>query len=697
MELRDSRSRLVPLLRPASVAVIGASDREGTFGNRLWNAVSGGCRTRAVYPVNPRLDRLSGVGCYASLAELPQVPDLVCFAVSDERVETAFREAADLGVPAAAIFGRAHEEAVPGVPVLVERLAALAREANMAVCGNNCMGFVNVVDDLVVCASPPPLPAPAGPVGLVSHGGSIWSALLGNQRQLRYNYAISAGQEIATSVADYIDFLVDQPETRVIGCVLETVREPEAFLRALDRADARGIAVVALKLGRTERGRQMALAHTGALAGSESAYAAALDRRNVVRVHTLDEMVDTLELFASPRRPASPALGIVTDSGAEREVLVDLAEEYDIPLAQLAPQTLAELDAVLDPGMAGDNPVDCYGDGRALIRECLSIFAKDPNVGIVALANNMVHGRPAILQRVEAALDETVAATDKPVVCFGQLQTAMSRETAAAIRSKDIPVLMGSATSLLALKHFGEWQARRAARAAEREPADEAKVPFDPATITSAANGAVPPEQAFGILQAWGIPVARSVFAHDEDGVRRAAAKVGFPLVLKTASPDILHKTELKGIVVGLNDIDATLDAYRDIAGRCGPQIQVQAQAESGIELLVGMTNNPPFGPMVTIGLGGIFTEILADAVTLQPPLGHAQIHSALQRLKGRKLLDGYRGSRGADIAALCETVRRFSLLCAAIGEHFSEIEINPLIATPAGNVAVDALMIVKK
>lgn len=697
MKLHDSPSGLTPLLRPRSVAVIGASDREGTFGNRLWTAVTSHGYAGAVYPVNPRLEKIADAHCYAGLAELPQTPDLACFAISDERIEAALGEAAALGVPAAAIFGRAYEDEAPGRLPLTERLGAIAREAGMAVCGNNCMGFVNVVDNLVVCASPPPLPGPAGSVGLVSHGGSIWSAFVGNQRQLRYNYAVSAGQELATSVADYITFLAEQPETRVIGCVLETVREPEAFLEALELADTRGIAVVALKLGRTERGREMALAHTGALAGSESAYAAALDRRNVVRVRTLDEMVDTLEVFTSPRRPASPMLGIVTDSGAEREILVDLADDHDVPFAPLAQQTIAALDEILDSGMTGDNPVDCFGDGRALTRECLSIFAGDPGVGILALANNLVHGRPAILQRVEDALRETIAITEKPLVCFGQMQTAMSRETAAAIRSMGVPVLMGSATALLALKHFGRWQAARDTRAGRQEPREDEQVPFAPASVAATANGAVSPKQAFEILEAYGIPVARSVFATDEQGVRAAAAQLGFPLVVKTAAPDILHKTEHGGIAVGMTDVDATLAAYRDIASRCGPEIQIQAQAARGIELLLGMTNTPPFGPMVTVGLGGIFTEILADTVTLQPPLEHEEIRAALRGLKGWRLLEGFRGRDGADVGRLCETIRRFSLMCAAIGSHFSDIEINPLIATLHGNVAVDALMVTRR
>lgn len=389
------------LLRPRSIAVIGASAREGSFGLRLLNALTSGRYRGAVYPINPRYEEITGHCCYPNLKALPELVDCAAFAVSDDLIEAALAAAADASVRAGVLFGRAYEPSGSGGASRVERLAAIARNAGMAICGNNCMGFFNSVDGIKMSADPPPLPGTSGTVGLISHSGSTWSGLVGNQRDLVFNYAISAGQEIATTMADYIEFLLAAPETRVIACLIETVRSPERFLAAIEQADRQGIPVVALKLGRTERGRRFALAHSGALAGSDAAYGAIFERHNVVRVATPDELLDTVELLRSPRRPGGDRIGIVTDSGGERELIVDLATDLGAPLAEITPETATRLADILDPGMESQNPVDSYGDGRMLLEECMGALADDPGVAVLALATNLVHGRPLCLRVVD--------------------------------------------------------------------------------------------------------------------------------------------------------------------------------------------------------------------------------------------------------------------------------------------------------
>ena len=685
-------TKLSRLLRPRSIAVVGASERDGSFGRRLWTAVTSGRFSGDVYPVNPRYETLAGQQCYPSVASLPDPPDLVAFAVSDDLIEEALEEAVGAGCGAAAIFGRAYEGGSGQLPSKSERLGAIARTARIPVCGNNCMGFINFVDGLKVSGNPPPISDQAGVVGLVSHSGSTWSGLVGNQRQLFYNYAISAGQEIATTMADYVDYLLDQPETRVIGCVMEMVRDPEGFLAAAERADAQGIPLIVLKLGRSERGRAMALAHSGALAGSESAYAAVFERRNVVRVTTPDELTDTLELFACPRRPHAPGVGIVTDSGGERELIVDIASDVELPLAALEDETIAVLNDVLDPGMSPVNPVDSYGDGRTLLRESLTALSQDTNVGIVALATNLVHGRP-YLHAATAAIESVFQATSKPTLVFGNLHATISRDAATRLRSQGIPVLMGM-TALLAMKHLGAWQRHRNARAERGAPAKPTEPVIDIAALRAGTDLALAPKDAFSLLDAYGIPTARSAYVTNSRDCIRAADDLGYPVVLKTASAAVLHKSEADGVLIGIADAEAAGSGYNAIAGACGPLVQVQAQAAPGVEILLGMTNDAPFGPMLTLGLGGIFTEALADVVTLEPPVTAEEALSALRRLKGQKLLDGYRGRPAPDIAALCDTVHRFSVLCATIGRHFAAIDVNPVIAGPNGAVAVDALMV---
>ncbi|HVM79988.1 MAG TPA: acetate--CoA ligase family protein [Stellaceae bacterium] len=694
----ERKTSLEALLRPRSIAIIGASTREGSFGLRLLNSITSGRYRGKIYPINPRYEQIGGHPCYPHLGALPEAVDCVAFAVSDDLVEAALADAADAGARAGVIFGRAYEPARRDGPSRIERLAAIARSAGMAVCGNNCMGFFNSIDGIKMSGNPPPLPEAQGTIGLVSHSGSTWSGLIGNQRDLVFNYAVSAGQEIATTMADYIEFLLDQPETRVIACLMETVRTPDRFIAAIERADRQAIPMVVLKLGRSERGRRFALAHSGALAGSDAAYGAIFERHNVIRVNTPDELTDTVELLKSPRRPGAGAIGIVTDSGGERELIVDVAADIGAPLAEVGPATRERLVGILDPGMEPQNPVDSYGDGRMLMEECLLALADDPGVAVVALATNLVHGRP-YARASSTTIERTFLATQKPALVFGNLHSSVSREEAARLRALGVPVLMGTQTALTAMRNLIDWHRRREAprRETSHQPASAGLELARELAETVEAGRALAPSDAMRLLELFGIPIARSAFAATADDAVEAAVRLGFPVVLKTATPEILHKTEVGGVVTGLGDRAAVAQAYGRIAAACGPRVQVQAQAAPGAEVLLGMTNDPQFGPMVTMGLGGILTEILADVVTFQPPVDSEKAHRFLERLRGYRLVEGYRGRPRADLVALTELIERFSMLCATIGPFFSAIDLNPVIAGPSGAVAVDMLFLPRR
>lgn len=691
---RPSGGDVARLLRPKSIAIVGATPREGAFGARLLSSIKNSRYAGRIYPINPRYETIDGLACYASLASVPERLDLAAFAVSDDVIEVALTEAAAAGVAATAVFGRAYEPENPGVMAKPERIAHIARGAGMAMCGINCMGFINYVDGLPISGNPPPIPDGHGGIGLVSHSGSTWSGLVGNQRQLMFNYAVSAGAETATSVADYMDFLIDQPETRVIACILETVRDPERFIAALERADDKDVPVVVLKLGRTERGRKFALAHSGALAGSDAAYGAIFERHNVVRVYTVDELADTAELFNAPRRPGSGGIGIVTDSGGERELIVDIATDLGVPIADISKDTASRLAEVLDPGMAAVNPVDSYGDGRMLMGETLDLLAQDPNVAIAAMATNLVAGR-RYLYASTAALEKVSDSTSKPTVVFGNLHSTICRAEAARLRAKGIPVLMGTTTSLLAMKHALDWRDGRADEV-RRAPLPAASPPVEVRAIVARTRPgtALPPEDALAVLAHYGIPSATCAFVWSSDEAVAAAERIGMPVVAKTAAADILHKTERGGVAVNLGTPSAVADAYARIAASCGPHVQIQRQAPPGTEILLGMTNDAQFGPMVTIGLGGVMTELLGDVVTFVPPVTPDRAVGLLRRLKGFRLLDGFRGRPKADLAALAVAVERFSQLCHEAGSLFAEIDINPVIAGTDAALAVDALLV---
>lgn len=680
------------LLRPRSIAVVGASPTAGSFGQRLLASIADGYGG-AIHPINPRYQEIAGLPCHPRLDALPAPPDCVALAVSDDRVEAALEEAASCGVRAAVLFGRGYEPAAPGRPSRSERLGAIARAAGMAVCGNNCMGFVNVVDQLKVTANPPPVPKTVGHIGLVSHSGSTWSGLVGNLRDMHFNYAISAGQEIATGLADYFAFLLAQLETRVIACVMETVRQPERFLAVIEAADRQGVPVVVLKLGRSERGRALALAHSGALTGSDAVYRAVFERHNVIAVTSPDALSDTVELLACGRRPTAAGVGIVTDSGGERELIVDTAAETGCPITTLSAETAARLVQVLDPGMTPENPVDSYGDGRTLLEDCLSVIADDPGVGVVALATNLVHGR-AYLHAAGAAIERMAAATEKPALVFGNLHASVSREEATRLRGLGIPVLMGTPTALTAIRNFIAWHHR--ARPAEA-PAAPATAVAHWTPILAAATAPLDATSSLRLFGDFGGPVVQTAIVGSAAEARAAAARLGYPVVLKAAAAELLHKTDAGGVVLGLADDTALEAAYARLAEKFGASLALQKQAVGGVEMLLGMVNDAQFGPMMTVGLGGVFTEILEDVVTVQPPIAAATALALLSRLKGFALLRGARGRPAVDLPALAAAIEHFSLLCATVGRQLSAMDVNPLIATAQGCVAVDALAIPKE
>jgi acyl-CoA synthetase (NDP forming) len=552
------------------------------------------------------------------------------------------------------------------------------------------MGFFNAVDDVRLSMSDLPNLDIPGRVGLLSHSGSTWSGLGGNLRQMRFSIGISMGFELATGLGDYIDYLVERPETSAIALVLETVRDGERFIAAVEAADARGIPVIALKLGRSEKARAFALSHSGALAGDDRVYDAVFRRRNVIGVHTLDELMDTLEMVICGRTPAEGTVGIQTDSGGERQLITDLAADFGVPLAAFSAETAAALAEVLDPGLEPENPVDYWGEGGfAVTPKVTRILGDAPEVGVVAFATNMVSNRP-ILRVSTQALEAVHATTDKPSVMLGNLTSTIDPGEAERLRAKGIPVLMGTETGLKAIGHFLDWHARRRA-ATEHSPSM-------PESVCARwrqrlAAGVLAPEDMLALVEDAGVPVPRGAVAETREAAVEAGRSLGFPVVLKTADPEVLHKTDVGGVVLGIGDESALADAYDRMAGALGPRVLVQETAPSGIEMLVGMTNDVTFGPVMTVAMGGILVEVLNDAVTFVPPVTPLEADMLVRSLRASALLDGVRGRAPGDREALAKAVSALSLMAAALGDLIGECDVNPLLVHETGVTAVDALI----
>jgi len=683
------------MLEARRIAVVGASGRPGSFGHRVVSEVTRSPSAPEVHLVNPRYDEVLGRPCLDSLDEIDGPVDLVLMGVGDRGVEEQLARAAARGDRSAVVFGSLFEPDDPSSTAIRERVAATARAAGMALCGGGCMGFVNVVRGLRAIGYVERDPIPAGPVALVTHSGSVFSALLRTRRHLGYSLVVSAGQELATGAPDYLGYALDLEGTRVVGLVLETLRDPVGLRAALHRAAELDVTVVALTVGASQAGRAMVAAHSGALAGADGAWEALFDAYGVVRVHDLDELGDTLELFAAGRRagPAGPGSGIATvhDSGAERALVVDVADVVGVPFAAIGDTTRVVLAGLLDPGLEADNPLDVWGTGadtEGLFTGCLTALADDDAVRAVALAVDLVEEYDGDESYPAAAL-AAAASTTKPVAVLANLGSAIDRVAADRLRAGGVPVLEGTRAGLSALRHLLE-RSSGPVLPLTATPADSGR---RTRWVERLARGPLDGAEGFSLLADYGIPVPSTVAVTDEDGAVGAARSIGFPVALKTDEPGIAHKSDVGGVALGLVDARAVAAAYRAMADRLGPRAVVSQQAGDGVELSIGLVRDPHLGPLVVVGAGGVLVELLGDRVVRLPPLDAARSAAAVDRLRVASVLDGVRGAAPADRAALASAVAALSVLAVELGDHIAALDVNPLRCGPGGCLALDVLV----
>ena len=683
---RDQAAVVTAMLEARSIALVGASARPGSLGARMAGQVARSPSRPRTYLVNPRYRHIDGEPCLPSLADVPEPVDLVLLGVPDTALEEQFVHAARRGDRSAVIFGYAQADGLKG------RLAAIAASAGMAVCGPACMGFLNVARGLRAVGYLEPDPVPAGSVALITHSGSVWFAMNRARRGFGFSLLVSSGQELVTTTAAYARYALQLAETKVLALVLEAIRDAAELRSVLGAARVRDVPVVLLSAGGSETGKAMVSAHSGALAAADGAWEALAAAYGLHRVRDLAELADTLELFGSGRR-AAPGTGIATvhDSGLERAHVADLAAELGVPFAPIGQATVGRLAAVLEPGLAPANPLDAWGTGRdaeSLFAECLSALAADPAVAAVALAVDLVPELDGDQSYPRAVLT-AAAGTAKPVAVLTGLPAAVDPVAAARLRAAGVPVLEGTRSGLLAVRHLLD-------HAAPGEPPQQ--VAPDPLRRErwSRVLAAGPPGGAvlFDLLRDYGIPAVRARPAGSRAEALHAAAEVGYPVVLKTDEPHIAHKSEVGGVRLGLGDPAAAGAAYDDLAARLGPRVLVCETAAPGTELALGITRDPALGSLLVISAGGVLIEIFAERSVLLAPVTRAAALAAVRRLRLAPVLAGARGQPAADLGAIAGAVVALSRLAGDLGEVLDALDVNPLICGPAGAVAADVLAV---
>ena len=665
-----------------------------------------------VHLVNPRHENVLGRRCLPSLAEVPETVDLVLLGVPDAALPEQVALAAERGDAAAVVFGAARS--------VESEVAATARGCGLALAGPGCMGFVNVAKGMRAVGYLERESLAAGPIALVTQSGSVFSAMLRTHRRLEYALAVSSGRELVTSTADYLGYALDLPEARVVGLFLETMTDVPALRAVLERAARDDVTVVALTTGSSPLGKAMVGTHSGALAGHDAAWEALFGAYGVHRVGDLDELVETLEVFAIGRRvrrrsgDRQRGIATVHDSGGQRALTADLAHAAGVPFAEIGAATSDRLAAVLEEGMSPANPLDVWGTGadtQPLFTECLAALAEDEAVDVTALVVDLVEeydgddSYPLAVQQVHASCDA-------PVVVLSTLGAAVDQVWAGRLRAVGVPVLEGLSTGLRALGHL--LDASKPVRLPEQSPVDEARrarwrarldagsAVVSPAgvgagSVDGSMTGSISGAELFDLLADYGIDVVRTRWAGSAAEVVVAADRLGYPLVLKTAATGVDHKVDVAGVVVDLRDERALSAAYTEMAARLGPNVRLQPMVVAGVELALGIVRDPDLGPLVLLAAGGTLVELVAQRAVVLPPTDLERATYLLDEvpLIGA-LLDGVRGQDAADRSAVAAAVVGLAQMAHELGDRLDALDLNPLICGSKRAVAVDALLVAR-
>ena len=698
---------LTPLMKPKSIGVIGASQRIGRATRVIVNLQRFGYAGR-IFPINPKYAEILGLPCYPDLASTPEAPETVVVAIPGADVPGLLATAADRGVRGAVILSSGFGEAGPAGRERQAALERLAAERGLLLCGPNCYGVLNVRLGSATFSADFAEPPRAGHVALVSQSGGFSHALaehLMRQRAIGLSYIVSCGNQAGLTVEDYVEFLVEDEDTAVIGMIVEGFRQPGKLRRVAALARERGKPIVALKVGRSENARQAVLAHTGSLAGTPEIIDAVLRQHGIVQVASLNEMLDTLTLMDAIRdyRRRGWRVAVLSGLGGECGRVADVAECVGVGLPPLSPASVEALARFMPDFANPRNPLDGTGamyQDATLFPRMIDVLLRDDTIDVIAVnfrANVPPPGGWAPSRQFSQALQTALRdRPDKLVLAFSSFAGGdLDQDVVRTLAEVGVPFLEGSESAMMALRHAREHRRFLEGPADERPPA---VVPVSPAERRALGNA-----EAMRLLRAFGIPLAETVGAADADEAVRGADRLGYPVVLKIDSPDIVHKTDVGGVRVGCADAHAVRRAFhemREEVRRRAPAaridgVVVQRMITGGTEMILGVKHDPTFGPAVVCGFGGVFVEVMRDVAVGVPPLDLAEARAMIGGLRGSALLRGARGRPPADVGALADALVRLATLADAQRERVRALDINPLVVLEEGRgvVAVDWLV----
>ncbi len=699
--MRSYRHPLDPLFQPRSVAVVGASATPGSVGSTLVRNLLGNTFGGVVYPVNPKRHAVHGVRCYPDLAALPEPVDLAVIATPAAGVPELVGQCADLGVPGAIVISAGFAELGPEGKALEARVRESAR-GKVRVLGPNCLGVIRPPASFNASFASGPV-AP-GRVALLSQSGAVGTSVLdwAAEKGVGFSAFVSVGTMLDVDFADLMDYFADDAATRGIVLYMESVGDVRKFLSAA-RGVSRTKQVIVVKAGRHEAGARAAASHTGALAGSDAVFDAAFRRAGVLRVATIPELFDMSETLALQPPPRGPALAVVTNAGGPGVMAADALLLAGGKLAPLAPETLAALDAALPPCWSHADPVDVLGDATPeRFRLAAEVCVQDPTAdGLLVLLTPQAMTDPTATAR--AVADATRAAGKPVLACW--MGGAAVRPGRDVLAGAGVPTFDAPEPAVAAFLHMVEYRRNQELlyETPQAIPGDWRPGVADVQAVFARARAAgrtlLTEAEAKEVLAAYGLPVAPAVACRDAAEAVAAAARMGYPVVLKLLSTTLTHKSDVGGVRLNLADAAAVRDAFaavRDSVARHGrPEafegVTVQPMiGERGLELIVGSSVDAQFGPVILFGAGGVLVEILQDRALALPPLNRTLARRLMERTRIYPALKGVRGQRPVNLEALETLLVRFSQFLVDFPD-VAEVDVNPLLATPERVVALDA------
>ncbi len=705
--------KLEHLFRPASIAVVGASEKVGPGRQVIENLRALGF-SGSIYPVNPKYEEVLGLKCYPSLTavkELGGEVETVAIVLGKNNVIPVMREAASIGAKAGWAFAAGFGETGEDGKELEKELRSLCEENDMLFLGPNCVGYLNPNDKACTYSAPTPKEIKSGNIGMVAQSGYLGLAVANSNRGTGFSLLCTTGNEVVVDATDCIEYMLEDDGTDVVLAFIEQFREPGKLIRVAEKARQKGKPIILIKVGKSAMAQRATVAHTGALAGSDDVQDALFEKLGIIRVNDFDEMFETAEVLSrlKDRMPAGNRVFSVTLSGGVISLMGDISENLDITFPSWSEEGKKKLDGVLPDFSSINNPLDAWGSGR--IEEtyltCLRATVEEKEADMVLVAQDVPGGMaPRQVEQYKVVANAAVkvaAEINKPLIMLSNQSSGFNEEIQAIMEAGNVPLVQGTREGLTALHHLVRY-----ARFL-RTPAPVFDVPENKAAkkILPAGAKVLNEFESKQLVAAYGVPTTKEHLCTSKEEALAKAEEFGYPVVLKLISDDIQHKTEAGVVKLKLKDSQAVAKAYDEVlqnAKAYKPDAKVEGVLcyhmveEPVAEAIVGVLSDPYFGPAVVFGLGGIMVEVLKDRALMIPPISREEALEAINSTKGSKLLYGFRGKAKADVEALVDVIVKTGEMTADLADRIDALDINPLLVLPEGKgvVAVDALVALK-